>query len=182
MNKKIVVFFILISFLIAGGIFLSFKEFNFLKENPFLASITDLKSPSVSSESDLLPPLKEKIVFLEKKLDEKESELEYLDDLAERVDFLNQRVIELEAQFKEVQASIVLAEAERETQNDEEDEGDEEDEENKEDELVEQIPCQVIAGSSSQGDKIIINEVAWMGTTTSSSDEWIELKNISGSS
>jgi hypothetical protein len=27
---------------------------------------------------------------------------------------------------------------------------------------------------------IIINEVAWMGTETSSSDEWIELKNITG--
>ena len=27
---------------------------------------------------------------------------------------------------------------------------------------------------------VIINEVAWMGTQTSSSDEWIELKNVSG--
>ncbi|MDD5098479.1 MAG: lamin tail domain-containing protein, partial [Candidatus Pacebacteria bacterium] len=29
---------------------------------------------------------------------------------------------------------------------------------------------------------IIINEVAWMGTSTSSSDEWIELKNVSSES
>ena len=29
--------------------------------------------------------------------------------------------------------------------------------------------------------KIIINEVAWMGTANSANDEWIELKNISGS-
>ena len=28
--------------------------------------------------------------------------------------------------------------------------------------------------------KIIINEVAWMGTKESSNDEWLELKNISG--
>jgi len=31
-------------------------------------------------------------------------------------------------------------------------------------------------------DKIVINEVAWMGTTNSSNDEWIELKNISNKS
>jgi len=29
-------------------------------------------------------------------------------------------------------------------------------------------------------DKIIINEIAWMGTEDNSADEWIELKNISG--
>ena len=29
-------------------------------------------------------------------------------------------------------------------------------------------------------DKVLINEVAWMGTTLNTSDEWVEMKNISG--
>ncbi|MHA1483650.1 MAG: lamin tail domain-containing protein, partial [Candidatus Heimdallarchaeaceae archaeon] len=32
---------------------------------------------------------------------------------------------------------------------------------------------------ASERDKIIFNEIAWMGTKNSSNDEWIELKNIS---
>ncbi len=30
--------------------------------------------------------------------------------------------------------------------------------------------------------QVVINEVAWMGTTTSTSDEWIELHNTSAAS
>ena len=33
-----------------------------------------------------------------------------------------------------------------------------------------------------QGNKVIFNEIAWMGTANSSNDEWIELKNISNNS
>ncbi|MFH1643155.1 MAG: lamin tail domain-containing protein [Patescibacteria group bacterium] len=43
------------------------------------------------------------------------------------------------------------------------------------------IICQKKIGDYPLSDKVIFNEIAWMGTTTSSSDEWIELKNISGS-
>ncbi len=41
--------------------------------------------------------------------------------------------------------------------------------------------CSISNGASSSN-KIIINEVAWMGTKNSSDDEWIELKNISNES
>jgi len=37
------------------------------------------------------------------------------------------------------------------------------------------------AGYIPERNKIIFNEIAWMGTKNSSNDEWIELKNISGS-
>ena len=36
-------------------------------------------------------------------------------------------------------------------------------------------------GQAPSHQEVIINEVAWMGTSNSASDEWIELKNISGS-
>lgn len=39
--------------------------------------------------------------------------------------------------------------------------------------------CQFETFSQPQRTSLIINEVAWMGTTESSSNEWIELKNIS---
>lgn len=39
-----------------------------------------------------------------------------------------------------------------------------------------------ISNGISASNKIIINEVAWMGTENSSNDEWIELKNISNES
>ncbi|TSC89617.1 MAG: endonuclease G, mitochondrial [Parcubacteria group bacterium Gr01-1014_3] len=58
--------------------------------------------------------------------------------------------------------------------------------------IIEPIPVEIVAlnlcsfGDSSvvklpQNDKkLVINEVAWMGSVNSTSDEWIELKNISG--
>ncbi|MFA5098970.1 MAG: lamin tail domain-containing protein [Candidatus Paceibacterota bacterium] len=43
---------------------------------------------------------------------------------------------------------------------------------------VKQCPFDTIQTLSRQ--KVIINEVAWMGSSNSANDEWIELKNISG--
>jgi len=40
--------------------------------------------------------------------------------------------------------------------------------------------CDAAAAPPAPQKSVIINEVAWMGTVTSYSDEWIELKNISG--
>lgn len=39
--------------------------------------------------------------------------------------------------------------------------------------------CSIDNYSNPKQDEIIINEVAWMGTAASSSDEWIELRNLS---
>ncbi len=41
--------------------------------------------------------------------------------------------------------------------------------------------CTFNTNQSPLGQKLIINEVAWAGTLNSANDEWIELKNISGS-
>jgi len=49
------------------------------------------------------------------------------------------------------------------------------------------IPVLICAGffciqkSLADSSDIVINEIAWMGTETSSSDEWIELRNLTGS-
>ena len=40
--------------------------------------------------------------------------------------------------------------------------------------------CDFAAASAAAQKSIIINEIAWMGTAVNYSDEWIELKNISG--
>ncbi len=43
-----------------------------------------------------------------------------------------------------------------------------------------QVSCGFNTAQSPSRNKLIINEVAWMGSSASASDEWIELKNISG--
>jgi len=40
--------------------------------------------------------------------------------------------------------------------------------------------CLVQSGQVAQMNKVIINEVAWMGTAASANHEWIELKNLTG--
>jgi len=52
--------------------------------------------------------------------------------------------------------------------------------EKKKEEKVEVVICQRLSGDYPRKDKVIINEIAWMGTIKSYNDEWIELKNISG--
>ena len=56
----------------------------------------------------------------------------------------------------------------------------EKDEENKGGVQPEPVICIVNSGDSPDKNKVIINEIAWMGTTNSAADEWIELRNISG--
>ena len=110
---------------------------------------------------------------------------EMLDDIAEQIDILNQEVAgKVEAaKKKEFQPKKMVkgAQTEREEEKVTEDELEEKIEE-KEKEVLPETPqlCQKIAGSYPLRNKVIINEVAWMGTTNSANDEWIELKNISG--
>jgi hypothetical protein len=64
--------------------------------------------------------------------------------------------------------------------------GDEENDKNKEnnEEFSIQLPkeCFFLSeGTSQLTQKVVINEVAWMGSAGSASDEWIELRNISSS-
>jgi DNA uptake protein ComE-like DNA-binding protein len=139
--------------------------------------------------------------------DEKEVDLaeiqEMIDDLAERIDVLSQKTIELaEAKLTEVSPQsdyeVELADVKKENtkvvkeeateKQDEETEELEEQKELKKSEQIEQeqkdqegaVLCEKTGGPTRN--KIIFNEIAWMGTENSSNDEWIELKNISGGS
>lgn len=174
MAKKIIILTIIITLFVAGGLFLFLKNSNIWQNNPFLASIVGSKPSSVLSESDLLP-LKEKIAFLENKLEERESELEHLDDLAEGVDLLSQKITELETEFQSFKITVSNIEAQKEIKENEELNNEADGEEAN----VEQNLCEKISGNSPVRNKIIINEVVWMGSADSSNDEWLELKNIS---
>lgn len=112
---------------------------------------------------------------------------EMLDDIAERIDVISVDVAKLtgkEIVWGEEEENLVeekIEEAEIEEPEEElEEEIEEEIEELEETtEVGEVVWCERI--SQPARNKVIFNEIAWMGTTNSSNDEWIELKNISGS-
>jgi len=91
---------------------------------------------------------------------------EKLDDIAERIDILSQKVAELAAKSQSI--------------SEEPEEIVEEQPEETEVATGGPTPCQKIVGNYPAQNKVIFNEIAWMGTTISATDEWMELKNISG--
>jgi len=106
---------------------------------------------------------------------------EILDDIAERIDILNQQVADL------VEVRLQRAPKIEEIEETEEIEDVEEIEELEESELAEEtaqvdkiVLCEKIGQPARN--KVIFNEIAWMGRVNSANDEWIELKNISGTS
>lgn len=181
MNQKIVIVFsVFILSSLVGGFFL-FKNQDILKQNPFLASIVKFKGAIVLSETDLIA-LKEKINFLESELSEKKIELEKIDDLSEENDLLNQRIIELYWEIESLELAVLEAEQNKIQQELEEEAFQEVEDEKEqiEEEIDEEIIlCERTSGASSLKNKVIINEVAWMGDLNSANNEWIELKNIS---
>ena len=111
---------------------------------------------------------------------------EIIDDIAERIDVINQEIAELVGEIQQTSEEIT-DETEELTEESEEGEQEEEKEEEEEEEVGQKEIgqemsdlCQKIEGSYPARNKIIFNEVAWMGTLESANDEWIELKNISG--
>lgn len=121
---------------------------------------------------------------------EGESELEFtlatiqerLDDVSEKIDILTQKVEELRGSEK---VEEISREPEKKDIEKPEEELKEKELEVEEKEVGQEtvekiiISCFKIPGSYPIRNKIIINEVAWMGNTNSANDEWIELKNIS---
>ena len=103
---------------------------------------------------------------------------EMLDDIAERIDILSQRAAELVAKSQPISEKIEQIEEEEEIV--EEEEIGEEEVEEEVGQRVGQNLCEKILGSSPIRNRVIINEVAWMGSSNSANDEWIELKNVSG--
>ncbi|MFC1629771.1 lamin tail domain-containing protein [Patescibacteria group bacterium] len=116
--------------------------------------------------------------------------IEIIDDISERIDILNQEVREL-AGFDDLQsekeAEDELGEENPEQEEDEEEEDDDDDEEEEESEEEEEFVskevffCPENQESFPARNRVIFNEISWMGSQNSANDEWIELKNISGS-
>ncbi|MCX6760099.1 MAG: lamin tail domain-containing protein [Candidatus Nealsonbacteria bacterium] len=91
-----------------------------------------------------------------------------IDDITEKIDILAQEIAELTGN--------------QITEDEKDDDSEDDDVEDKKKTYtsIESEPawCQKTESAVPSSDRIIINEVAWMGTSNSSSDEWIELKNI----
>jgi len=94
---------------------------------------------------------------------------EMLDDLAEKIDIFSRQVSELvEAKKQQTEKEI------KEIKEDEEDE-----EEIEELTQIDKAALCKMIGQPTRN-KVIFNEIAWMGSSDSANHEWIELKNISG--
>jgi hypothetical protein len=141
------------------------EEFTALEEE-----ITKVESSEPETEPNQKPESKPKEKSIEEKLNMGEpltlEEIqELLDDIVERIDILSQRIDELVALSQPISEEIIE---------------EEETEEEVDQEETRQKLCEKIPGSWPTRNRTIINEVAWMGNQNSASDEWIELKNISG--
>ncbi len=120
---------------------------------------------------------------------ERKSRQDVIDDILEKIDILNSKIDELESE-KDDSVEDEKTDQEKEDEKEEKGEDDEvEEEEDEEDEdednrggggggSSEPDYCD-ISDSDPLREKIVLNEIAWMGTESSSNDEWIELKNVS---
>ncbi|UZE93480.1 MAG: lamin tail domain-containing protein [Candidatus Nealsonbacteria bacterium] len=143
-------------------------------------------------ETDSLKELKEQRIESEQKTTlslEKIQKL--LGDISERIDIFSQKENSIKQDIEKL-SSIVekflekIKKLENEIKEPEKEKQEEitqekaEQKEGEQEQETEQILCQKIPSSSPVKDKVIINEIAWMGTVNSANNEWIELKNISG--
>lgn len=119
---------------------------------------------------------------------------EEFDDISERADILSRQIAEMagvEPEAGELLKEENLQNKETEEVLDKQEEPQEEQEEIKPLELailntakppVKDAPtiCEKLPGSNPARNKVILNEVSWMGTLDSANNEWLEIKNISG--
>jgi parallel beta-helix repeat protein len=105
---------------------------------------------------------------------------EQLDYISEQIDLISQRIAELAVESGQ---GFVLGETTEKQEKSDKETTEEEDKEEKEDSEQEPEPedfvfCEKKSIEPARKNRVILNEVAWMGTKNSASDEWIELKNI----
>ena len=162
MSKKIVIpLGLILMFLILGGIFYFSKWQNFSKFNPlaaagFLSQIDNEELlKSLEETKSELEKLKEEISLLKEKWESAEGskteiELKYQSEIDSLTAEFNELAEKLEAKEKKEKTEETIT------------------------------FCQKSPESSPARNKIIFNEISWMGSEDSPSDEWIELKNISG--
>jgi hypothetical protein len=162
MSKKIVIpLGLILMFLILGGIFYFSKWQNFSKFNPlaaasFLSQIDNEELlKSLEETKSELEKLKEEISLLKEKWESAEGskteiELKYQSEIDSLTAEFNELAEKLEAKEKKEKTEETIT------------------------------FCQKSPESLPAKNKIIFNEISWMGSENSPSDEWIELKNISG--
>jgi hypothetical protein len=148
---------------------------NIVKLSNDLSLQIDYNEPEiVSDESGDSEPPKEKKLTLEEIQ-------EMLDDIAEKIDILSRQIAGLTGSNLD---QIVLSDIKKEVKG-VSDEIEETIEDNEENSGIETYSYQgaLLCSNLSQSPqrKAIINEIAWMGTLDSANNEWIELKNMSGS-
>ena len=104
---------------------------------------------------------------------------EIYDEIVEKVDIISQEIAILVKERKELTLRIAEKEISEEENKEEQEIEEEVKEEDVEDVSTETTLCSITTYNSPKKESVIINEIAWMGTIESSSNEWIELKNIS---
>jgi len=146
---------------------------------------TAVLESSLKEKESELEKLRQKISQLEEKLDtgeELNSELQLgyeseISGLNTQLDSLNRTIEDLNQQL----AGQTTEDSKKESAETVGEEKTEQEVETESETTEEIIICQRKEGDLPKRNKIIFNEIAWMGTENSANDEWIELKNISGS-
>lgn len=196
MSKKSLISIFVLLLLFSGGVFLYKNGRGFFKaqvaiEEPFLKE-TETISDNLENENAQELNKEQEVSFKESRLVEKETDStldnfqENLDDISEKIDILNQEIIKLTRLEEEnISEKTSEIEQEQELEEPEEDSESEKNVERPEEQLEdvgqeeEQIICDKMTADLPQRNKIVFDEIAWMGGISSANDEWIELKNIS---
>jgi len=167
-NKRVYIVLLVGFSFIAIISFLAFSPYSkgfFSYINPFQASVVPM-------------PVEQK------RDDMKEEIYDYLEQLQEQNNSLSEKIIYLEEKLEELSSVDSLLSENREGEvNEAEVAGEDisiEKEANKD--VAPPKRCDIATGDSPLKSFVVLNEIAWMGTTTSASNEWIELKNISQNS
>lgn len=114
---------------------------------------------------------------VDNKADDYAQLLKDFNQLQSKFDVLSERLIVLEGSLFELSSngSLLVPDLELEDLSQEELSQDDPEELETQPEIK---LCDTTIAQQAKKEKVIINEIAWMGTTISSSNEWIELKNI----
>lgn len=108
---------------------------------------------------------------------------EILDDITEKVDIISQKTSELMSTYQQAVEELAPGEEpekDLEGKLEEEEETDKGEQEEKRGEEPAPEFCKIVSGAMPARNKVIFNEIAWMGTSVFYNNEWLELKNISG--
>ena len=165
----LVVIFIVSFFLASNPLRLDFLRASLLPLENDKQSQMENSVQNVQKEGDLTATQAREIELLRAQLEETQGKI---NDLEEKFENLSNLIKNMQ---------LVMAQEESENKKIKEQEEEQPKEETpKAKEQPEIKICSKIPNSITAKNKIIINEVAWMGGPNSTSDEWIELKNMTG--